>query len=139
MVKIVKDSTLKKFSHNQGQNWYHLVFTPKGRFPVFQWKVIKDLCEEAILQVCFRHKIDLFAYEIMEDHVHLFVTCPPCYSINKLIRIMKGATSFHIRNNYTSLRKYKHLWSRGATYRGVSNVTADTVKFYINESNIWGK
>ncbi len=139
MVKIVKDSTLKKFSHNQGQNWFHLVFTPKCRYPVFQWKVIKDLCETAILEVCSKHNIDLFAYEVMEDHVHLFVTCPPCYSINKLMRILKGGTSYYIRSNYKSLRKYDHLWSRGATYRSVSNVTADTVHFYITNNNIWGK
>ena len=137
MVKKNNDSTLKKFSHNQGQNWYHLVLVPKKRFPLFQWKVLRDLANEAIEEVCANHNIEIFEYEVMEDHVHLFITCPPNYGINKLIKVIKGGTSFYIRKKYPSLKKYEHLWSRGCTYRGISNVTAQTVDYYIKNSNVW--
>lgn len=78
--------------------------TPKGRFPVFQWKVLHDLANEAIGFVCKNHNVEIFIYEVMEDHIHLFITCPPSYGINKLIRIIKGGTSFYIRNKYPSLK-----------------------------------
>ncbi len=73
----------------------------------------------------------------MEDHVHLFVDCPPDYSIRQLIRVIKGGTSFYIRKNYPALKRYPHLWSSGYMYRSISNVTAETVQKYIKTSNIW--
>ena len=84
------NSDIKKFFHSKGQNWYHIVLVPKGRFPVFQWKVIKDIADKAFEWVCKNHKIDLFAKEVMPGHVHLFVSCPPDYSIRRMFQILKG-------------------------------------------------
>jgi putative transposase len=133
------NSDIKRFAHNKGQNWYHLVLVPKARCPVFQWKATKELAEKAIDEICFRHNIDLFAKEIMPDHVHLFVSCPPDYSIRKMFRIIKGGVSFYIRKNQPSLKRYKHLWNRGTMYRSIGSVNAETVKHYIQNSNNWSK
>jgi len=130
-------SEIKRFAHSIGQNWYHIVLVPKARYPVFQWKETKDVAEKAFAYICERHKIDLFGSEIMPDHVHLFVSCPPNYSVRKLFRILKGGSSFYIRNNYPSLKKYPHLWNRGTMYRSIGNVSAETVKHYIEKSNKW--
>ncbi|MCA9497399.1 MAG: IS200/IS605 family transposase [Nanoarchaeota archaeon] len=137
MTKKNNDSTLKKFTHSIGQNWFHLVLIPKKRCPVFQYEQTKLLAEKAFDVVCQNHKIEIFEKEVMEDHVHLFVDCPPDYGIRQLIRILKGGTSFYIRQNNPNLKRYAHLWSAGYMYRSISNVTADTVQNYIRESNVW--
>jgi hypothetical protein len=41
------NSDIKRFAHSIGQNWYHIVLVPKGRFPVFQWKATKEIAEKA--------------------------------------------------------------------------------------------
>jgi len=133
------NSEIKRFAHSVGQNWYHIVIVPKGRFPVFQWKETKEVAEKAFDEVCQKHNIDLFTKEVMPDHVHLFVSCPPDYSIRKLFRILKGGSSFLIRKNYPSLKKYPHLWNRGTMYRSIGNVSAETVKHYIEKSNSWSR
>lgn len=133
------NSEIKRFRHSLGQNWYHVVLVPKGRFPLFQWKTVHDLAELAIDSVCHKHKIDLFSKEVMPDHVHLFISSPPDYSIRRLFQVLKGGTSYYIRQNYPSLKKYKHLWNRGTMYRSVGNVNADTIKHYIEKSNSWLK
>jgi len=133
------NSEIKRFSHNLGQNWYHLVLVPKGRYPVFQWKQTKDLADKAFDWVCNRHNIDLFAKEVMPDHVHLFVSCPPEYSIRKLFKILKGGSSYYIRKEYPSLKKYKHLWNRGTMYRSIGSVSSEVVKNYIKKSNNWSR
>jgi len=133
------NSEIKKFAHSKGQNWYHIVLVPKGRFPVFQWKETKEIADKAFDWVCERHKIDLFTKEVMPDHVHLFVSCPPNYSVRKLFEILKGGSSFYIRKEYPSLKKYKHLWNRGTMYRSIGNVSAETVKHYIENSNSWSR
>jgi len=137
MTKKNNDKSLKKFSHSIGQNWFHLVIIPKKRYPVFQYKNIKLLAEEAFIEVCKNHNIEIFEMQVMEDHIHLFVDCPPNFGIRELFRIIKGGTSFYIRKKCPSLKKYSHLWSSGYMYRSISNVTADTVQNYIKTSNIW--
>ena len=137
MTNNSNDNTLKKFSHSVGQNWFHIVLIPKKRCPVFQFEKTKLLAEEAIQLVCKNHSVEIFEFQVMKDHIHLFIDCPPNYSIRQLIRIIKGGTSYQIRRNYSALKKYPHLWSSGYMYRSISNVTADTVQKYIKESNIW--
>ncbi len=137
MSKKNNDKNLKNFSHSIGQNWYHIVLVPKCRYPVFQYLNMKMLAEEAMDMVCKNHRIEIFEKEVMEDHVHIFVDCPPQFSIRKLIQILKGGSSYYIRKKAPSLKRYKFLWSEGYMYRGVSNVTAKTVKKYIQKSNVW--
>lgn len=132
-----RSSELKRFSHSVGQNWYHVVLIPRGRYPVFAQAHQRELALQAIDWICTRHKIDLFTKEVMEDHVHLFVSCPPDYSIRRMIQIIKGGTSYHIRKHHPSLKKYKALWSKGYMYRSVGHVTAEIVRRYIDESNKW--
>lgn len=128
---------LKRFSHNIGQNWYHIVLVTKMRGKIFQWKETKAVANQAFDWICKRHNIDLFTKEVMPDHVHLFVSCPPDYSIRRLFQIIKGGSSYYIRKNYPSLKKYKHVWSKGTMYRSIGNVSAQTVKKYIEQSNDW--
>lgn len=109
------------------------------RGKVFQWKETKDLADKAFDEICKRHNIDLFTKEVMPDHVPLFVSCPPSMSIRKLFQILKGESSYYIRKNYPSLKKYKSLRNRGTMYRTVGNVSAETIKHYIDNSNIWSK
>ena len=134
-----KSSELKRFSHSVGQNWYHVVLVPKARFPVFQWKEVKEIADKAFDWICKRHNIDLYTKEVMSDHVHLFISCPPNYSVRKLFKIIKGGSSYYIRKEYPSLKKYKHLWNRGTMYRSIGSVNSETVKNYIKKSNNWSK
>lgn len=132
-------SDIKRFAHSIGQNWYHVVLVTKRRGKIFQWEATKILAEKAFSWICERHNIDLFAKEVMPDHVHLFVSCPPEYSVRKLFRVLKGGSSYYIRKNYPSLKKFKHLWNRGTMYRSVGNVSSETIKHYIKESNNWSR
>ncbi len=133
------NSEIKRFAHSVGQNWYHVVLVTKKRGKIFQWKETKIIAEEAFEWVCDRHKIDLFTKEVMSDHVHLFVSCPPDSSIRRLFQLLKGGSSYFIRKNYPSLKKYKALWNRGTMYRSVGSVSAEAVKHYIEKSNSWEK
>ena len=123
-----KSNELIKFSHSLGQNWYHVVLIPRARYPVFKFPDQRQLAEEAIDWICKNHNLELFSKEIMTDHVHLFISCPPDYSIRKLIQIIKGGTSYYIRCKRPALKKYKRLWSKGYMYRSVGNVSAETIK-----------
>ena len=137
----VNSNELKSFSHSKGQNWYHVIIIPRARFPVFQYEATKKLCEEGLEGVCKRHRIELFGYQVMPDHVHIFISCPPRKSILKICAVIKGGTSYYIRSKMPSLRRYPRLWSRGVFYRSVGNVSAECIRGYIENSkkNRWIK
>jgi putative transposase len=136
-----ESSELKSLSHSKGQNWYHLVLVPRARYSVFKYKATKKLCEEGLKWTCERNNIDLFTCEIMPDHVHLFISCPPRKSILKISAIIKGGSSYYIRDKMPSLRRYPRLWSKGIFYRSVGNVSAKAIRNYIDNSkgNQWEK
>lgn len=130
-------SKIKKFRHNVGQNWYHVVLVTKFRGKVFQWDITNVIAREELSNACEKHSIELYTLEVMSDHAHLFVACPPDMPIRRMLRLIKGASSYHIRRRYPSLKKYKHLWNRGAMYRSVGSVSAEVVERYIKR-NDWG-
>ncbi|MBU4300738.1 MAG: IS200/IS605 family transposase [Nanoarchaeota archaeon] len=134
-------SDLKSCSHSKGQNWYHVIIIPRARYPVFRYEPTKRLCEEGIKQVCKNNCIDLFTFEVMPDHVHLFISCPPRKSILRICAVIKGGTFHYIRDKMPSLQRYLRLWSRGVFYRSIGSVSADAVKNYIDNSkgNQWKK
>ena len=135
------NNELKSFSHSKGQNWYHIIIVPRARCAVFRYEITKRLCEEGLELVCRNNDIDLFTYEVMADHVHVFISCPPRKSILKICAILKGGTSHYIRSNMIALKKYPRLWSRGVFYRSVGNVSAQAIRNYIDnsEKNQWTK
>ncbi len=135
------NSELKSLSHSKGQNWYHVILVPRARYPVFKYEATKKLCEEGIKKTCKNNKISIFAYEVMPDHVHLFISCPPRKSILKVCAVIKGGSSHYIREEMPALRRYPRLWSKGVFYRSVGNVSADAIDNYIKNSkgNQWKK
>ena len=130
-------SQLNRFRHKVGQNWYHIVLVPRKRYPVFRQKHQRELALAAFDWVCERHHIELHTKEVMEDHVHLFVSCPPDYSVRRLIGVLKGGSSYYIRKHHPSLKKYPALWSKGGMYRSVGAVSAEVIEKYIAK-NVWG-
>jgi putative transposase len=61
----------------------------------------------------------------------------PSNSLSEVIRYLKGGSSYRLFKLHPELKKRYwggSLWSSGKFYRSVGNVTADTIKHYIKES-----
>ncbi|MDW7726992.1 MAG: transposase, partial [Candidatus Methanoperedens sp.] len=59
----------------------------------------------------------------------------PLLTISSVIQYLKGISSKHLREMYPELKAYgSKLWSVGKFFRSVGSVTADTVEYYIKES-----
>ena len=118
---------------------YHIVLVPKYRYKIFYNKRVKKDCESIIKDICAEKGYRIHAIEVVEDHVHLFLEFHPSISLSKVIQHLKGGSSYRLFKIHPELReKYwgGSLWSSGKFYRSVGNVTADTIKHYINYSQI---
>ena len=83
-------------SHTKWTCKYHIVFAPKYRRKVI-YKQIKADIAHILSELCKRKGIEIIAAECMSDHIHMFVSIPPEYSVSEVIRYLKGKSSVVVK------------------------------------------
>lgn len=87
---------------------YHITWIPK-----YRKHILKDKIREAVIKYLFEKaiilKISIEAYDIMDDHIHLFIKATPDLSISYIVQQLKGYTSYKVSNEFPSLKKYRSL------------------------------
>lgn len=126
---------LSKTNHAIGQNCFHLIWTPKYRYPVFRFENMRQQCKDALIQAANNHNIKIHEICVEDDHVHLFVELPPSMSLVCAFRLLKGGSSYILRKKNSWMKKYKALWSIGKFYRSVGAVTDEAIQRYIGDSH----
>lgn len=111
---------------------YHLVFCPRYRRKIFNIPGVEERFKELTAAECKAHDIDILAMECHIDHVHMFVSVRPQQSIPDTVKIIKGATSFKLREEFEVLRKMPSLWTRSYFVSTAGNVSSKTIEWYIN-------
>ena len=110
---------------------------PKYRYKIFYDRRVKKDCELILKTICMEQGYKIHAMELAEDHVHLFLEFHPSISLSKVVQYLKGGSSYRMFKLHPELKKGYwggNLWSSGKFFRSVGNVTADTIKHYIKES-----
>lgn len=126
---------LTSFSHGYGQLMGHIVLVPYRRKKIFKRDDIKFCAENILKAISKKYKFEIIEMQVMEDHVHIFLSMKPTQSISTVIQCLKGISSKHLREMYPELKVYgDKLWSAGKFFRSVGSVTAETVEYYIRES-----
>ncbi len=114
---------------------YHLVWIPKYRKKVLSEPVGSRL-KTIFGEVATENDYTIPGMEVMPDHVHLFVSAPPCCSPAEVVKKFKGIAGLRLFHEFPglrrSLRKGK-LWSRSYYVGTAGTVTSETIKRYIDE------
>jgi len=113
---------------------YHFVWAPK-----YRRKVLVDEVAEAargIFQaVAEAYDMEIDTLEVMEDHVHVFLTAPPRYAPARVVQILKSLSARELYERFPWLRRRLwsgSLWEDGYFVRSVGDeVTADVIRRYI--------
>jgi putative transposase len=111
---------------------YHFVWCPKRRRKVLTGPVEKDLRKLLSAKVA-ELGCEILAMEIMPDHVHLFLNCPPTLSPSDAMFWLKGYSSRILREKYANLRRMPSMWTRSFFVSTAGNVSSDTIQKYIAE------
>ena len=91
---------------------YHFVFCTYRRRKIFLIPGIEDRFKELVRDICKENDIEILAMECHVDHVHMFVSVLPQLSIPEIMKLIKGYTSVHLREEFTQLRFVRNLWTR---------------------------
>lgn len=130
---------MQEVLHNRNcvfQTAYHVVWCPKYRHDVLTGDVAAALAE-MIDAICAEQKWPVLAKEIQADHIHLFVTIPPATSVADAVKILKGTTARKLFVRFPKLKKRLwggHFWSTSYYVGTAGNVSAETIRKYIERS-----
>lgn len=112
---------------------FHLVFCPKFRRPLFADPRIKAETKAIFEGECLKHGWDIVAFEIMPDHVHLFVEVPRTVTPALIAQTLKGISSHELRKHMHHLKgiERKAFWATGYWAESVGSANRETIKHYI--------
>jgi putative transposase len=111
---------------------FHIIWTPKYRKKILTEK-FKDIVEKSIFDKAKELEITIEEYEIMPDHIHLFIKCKTSHNISNIVKHLKGYSSFKLREEYPYYRTYKGLWSPSYYCESIGHISENTIKRYIEE------
>ncbi len=109
---------------------YHLIWCPKRRKKILVNKV-KDRLKQIIEKKAYDLDIEIIAFEIMPDHIHIFISAYPTIPVHKIVKEFKGVSSNILRKEFPYLLKMPSLWTHSYFVSTAGNVSSETVKRYI--------
>ena len=125
---------IRRTSHSVYDTQYHLVWTPKYR----KWMLRGDLREytqDLFHRIGGEFGFSIEELELAKDHVHVFLSFPPRYSIAKVVGILKSISSSQIFRHHPEVKQELwggEFWEDGYFARTVGDhVTAEVIKQYI--------
>jgi putative transposase len=111
---------------------YHFVWIPKRTKRILVGSLERDL-RELLGEITEELQCVVLALEIMPDHVHLFLNCPPVLAPDQIMFRLKASSSRVLRERYPSLMRLPSLWTRSYFCSTAGNVSSDRIKRYIAE------
>jgi len=123
-------SKYTKGSHSIFNLGYHLIFSSKYRKLYLQYyeRDLKSIFNDIANEI----NIVIKDIEFMPDHVHIFFKCiNKIYSIPKIVQLLKGKSSYLIRNKYPILHKYKSFWTPSYFIESIGNISEKSIRRYI--------
>lgn len=125
---------LRRTSHAVYDAQYHLVWAPKYRKWILRGD-IREYARQVFCQIAEEFGFDIEELEVAEDHVHLFLSFPPRYSIARSVGILKSISASRIFREHPEVKRELwggEFWEDGYFARTVGEkVTADVIKRYI--------
>jgi len=111
---------------------YHFVWIPRRRRKVLVGEVEARL-KQLINEVATELDCGVLALEVMPDHVHLFLNCPPTLAPDQIMFRIKGRSSRELRKEFEQLRRMPSMWTRSYFCVTAGNVSSATIERYIAE------
>jgi putative transposase len=110
------------------------VFIPKYRRKIMYGEVRKEI-GTILRKLCEMKGVTLVEGKTVKDHIHMYVSIPPKFSVSEFMGWLKGKSTLMIFDRHPEYRdrQGRHFWARGYYVSTVGNVNEETVLKYIRE------
>ena len=122
-------------SHSKFSIKYHFVFCTKYRRQI----LIGDFGEyiKAQMIVLTKSKFIIDEIEVDKDHIHILVDIDPQYGVHRLIKLIKGRSSFLLRREFKFLKRTMPcMWTNSYFVSTVGGAPLKVVKQYIESQKL---
>lgn len=114
---------------------YHIVWCTKYRLDLLKDGADERL-KEIIHQVAQEFDASVEELEVMEDHVHLLLSCYP-HIAHKIVRMMKGRSSRVLREEFSFVKsRTPSLWTRSYFIATTGGAQLNTIKQYVQDQKL---
>ena len=114
---------------------YHIVWCPKYRGKVLGDAFIKQELKKMFKYVASWKDLRIHAWHIGEEHIHLFLSIPPKYSVAYTIQVLKGKTSMWLKKKVKRFPPGP-LWARGYFVSTIGG-NEHQIRNYINNQRLY--
>jgi putative transposase len=125
---------IRRTAHAVYDTKYHLVWAPKYR-KLIKREDIRGRVKEVFLEIAEHHGFEIQEVKVAPDHVHVFLSFPPRYSIAHVVGVLKSISASKVFEEFSEVKKDLwggEFWEDGYFVRTVGDkVTADLIKRYI--------
>ena len=94
----------ESLAHVKWDGKYHVVFIPKYRRKVLYGRLRKAV-GQLLRDLCQHKGIGLLEGHAMPDHIHLFLSIPPKYSVSYTVGFLKGKSAVRIHRELVKERR----------------------------------
>jgi putative transposase len=91
---------------------YHLVWTPKYRGKILADNYIKAELKRIFKMIAKWKGLTIHQWHVGDEHIHVYFSIPPKYSVSYTVGIIKGKSSSWIKKK-TNKFPPGSLWGRG--------------------------
>jgi len=130
---------LRRTPHAVYDTLYHLVWSPKYRRDVWQGE-IQQRVQELLADIAEQYDITIEEMEVSPDHVHIFGSFPPRYSIAQVVTRFKSLSARALLREFPRVKRRLwggELWEDGSFARTVGDkVTAEVIRRYIQQHRV---
>ena len=126
---------IKTTNHVTYDCHYHIVWCTKYRLDLLK-DGADDRLKEIIHEVAEEFDASVEELEVMDDHVHLLLSCYP-HITHKIVRIMKGRSSKLLREEFSFINsRTPSLWTRSYFIATTGGSQLSTIKKYIENQEL---
>lgn len=135
MHKITKKNNIYKHNnHCKTLIQYHIIWCPKFRYSILKDDIRTNLFI-IIENICKKYHYEIKAIEIMDDHIHLFISAPQTVAPCDIVKTLKSISAIELFKLYPSLKRFYQkcglLWSSGYFISTVGEISTKTIQQYI--------
>ena len=125
----MSNGRLYRLSHSIYCCRYHLVWTPKYRDRVMTSSYIKQEFTRIFKLIANWKGLVIHEIHIADDHIHIYITIPPKYSVAYAVSILKGKSSAWIKKKNKKIPQGT-FWCRGY-FISTIGITETAIRKYI--------
>ena len=133
----IKD--LPRYSSSLGKSLVHISFKVKYCHKLFLNLAVRNRCEEIFWNVVSDYGFDVQEMGFDDDHVHLVVDLGMKWTVQQIVKALKGCSGRYLKKEFPWLRKKllrkNRFWSPAYFFDSVGK-DENTIKSYVRNQKL---